>query len=110
MWIAISVLQMISYMALINLNFPENLLTFLSYIESVHNFNKWFPNPFAYLFNESKMKMQPYSEQFENRGFTNRNMVFLCGSDLALMGCTVLFLLILIPLSNKIKYFLYIDY
>jgi len=105
MWIAISVLQMISYLALININFPENLLTFLSYVETVHNFNKWFPNPFTYIIGEAKMDMTPYTEQFERRGFTNRNMVFLCGSDLALMAITILVILVLIPISGTVPYF-----
>jgi len=105
MWIAISVLQMMSYLALININFPENLLTFLSYVETVHNFNKWFPNPFTYFINETKMDMTPYTEQFERRGFTNRNMIYLCGSDLALMGTTTLVILILIPFARIIPYF-----
>jgi len=105
MWVAVSVLQMMSYLALIDLNFPENLLTFLSYVESVHNFNQWFPNPFTYLVNENNMDMTPYTEQFEKRGFTNRNMIYLCGSDLALMALNISVILLLMPLANIIPYF-----
>jgi len=105
MWIAVSVLQMMSYMTLMNLNFPQNLLTFLEYVETVHNFNKWFPNPFVYLFPEKFMDMTSYNEQFQSRGFTNRNLLYLCGSDLALLCLTVVCILILIPISRHISYF-----
>jgi len=103
---AVSTLQLMSYMTLIDLNFPQNLLTFLEYVETVHNFNKWFPNPFVYLFPGSKLDMSAYNERFEGRGFANRNMLYLCGSDLSLMAFTMLFILILIPISTHISYFL----
>jgi len=105
MWIAISVLQMMSYLTLMNLNFPPNLLTFLEYVEMVHNFNKWFPNPFVHLFPEKMLDMTSYNEQFESRGFNNRNMLYLCGSDLALLCLTGIGILILIPISRHISYF-----
>jgi len=105
MWATVSVLQMMSYITLMNLDFPINLLSFLDCIESVHDFNKWFPNPFIYLFPQNKMNMDPFNDQFNNRGFTNRNMLFLCGSDLITLAATGLVILILIPLSSKIAYF-----
>jgi len=105
MWATVSVLQMMSYITLINLNFPKNLLTFMDCLESVHDFNKWFPNPFVYLLPQSKMNMSPYNDQFNDRGFTNRNMLYLCGSDLLTMAVTSLLILILIPLSSKFAYF-----
>ena len=30
--------------------------------------------------------MKSYVQQFEDRGFPNRQMLYLCGSDLAVMG------------------------
>ena len=93
MWAMVSVLQMMSYMTLIDLYFPENLLAFLKCIESVHDFNKWFPNPFTYLFPPNKLNISPYNEQFEKRGFSNRNTVYLCGSDLIIMGATGMFII-----------------
>lgn len=103
MWAMVSVLQMMSYITLMNLHFPGNLLSFLEYIESVHDFNKWFPNPFTYLLPPSKLNMDPYNEQFENRGMENRNMIYLCGSDLIVMGFTALGILVLTPLSESIR-------
>jgi len=108
MWAAVSVLQMMSYITLMNLNFPMNLLAFLDCVESVHDFNKWFPNPFVYLFPPSKMNMNAYNEQFNKRGFTNRNMLYLCGSDLATMAFTGLVILLLVPLSKSFSYFHFI--
>lgn len=104
MWAMVSVLQMMSYMTLLDLNFPGNLIAFLKCIESVHDFNKWFPNPFTYLFPPSTLNMAAYTEEFENRGITNRNMVYLCGSDLVVMGATGLLILLLTPLSGAIRY------
>ena len=103
MWAMVSVLQMMSYITLLNIYFPANLLSFLECIESVHDFNKWFPNPFMYLLPPSKLDMSSYNKQFEDRGMSNRNMIYLCGSDLIVMGFTALVILILTPLSKTIK-------
>jgi len=109
MWATVSVLQMTSYVTLMNLNFPQNLLAFLDCVESVHDFNRWFPNPFVYMFPPSRMNMSAYNDQFNSRGFTNRNMLYLCGSDIATMAITGLLILILIPLSNSFPYYLMIN-
>lgn len=103
MWAMVSVLQMMSYITLIDINFPENLLSFLECIESVHDFNKWFPNPFTYAFSESKLDMSAYNEQFEKRGMTNRHMVYLCGSDIIVLCLTAISILLLTPLSESIR-------
>ena len=103
MWATVSVLQMESYITLLDLNFPELLIVFLGYIESVHNFNKWFPNPFEYIFPLDKLNMTAYNPQFASRGFPNRNVILLCGSDLIVMGLSGLSILILIPLAKSWK-------
>jgi len=105
MWATVSVLQMMSYITMLKLYFPMNLLKFLDCIESVHDFNKWFPNPFAYVLTSNKLNMEAYNEQFENRGFKNRNMLLLCGSDLVTLCLIGVAILILIPISQKIMYF-----
>ena len=100
MWAAISVLQVMSYITLMDLAIPSNFLSFLECLESVHNFNKWFPNLFAYIFPPSKLDMTSYSEQFESRGFDNRQMLYLCGSDLLILTMMGAFIAILAPLAN----------
>ena len=99
-----SALQMMSYLTLISLSFPTNLLAFLGYLESVHNFNKWLPNPFEYVFREKYLDLSPYNEQFADRGFQSRNMLYLCGSDLVMLAVMGLAILVLVPLSNVLRY------
>ena len=101
MWSMVSVLQMTSYLTLIDLYFPESLVSFIGCIESVHDFNKWLPNPFLFIFPKSKLNMTSYNQQFKNRGIDNRNMIYLCGSDLIMMGLTGLLILILTPLVKS---------
>ncbi len=103
MWAAMSVLQMMSYLTLLSLNFPDNLLTFLGYVESVHNFNKWLPNMFTYLFPSRYLDLSPYNEQFNDRGFENRITLYLCGSDLVVMAAMGLAIIVLVPLSNVLR-------
>lgn len=106
LWLTISVIQMESYLTLIEIEYPQNLLIFLRCVETVHNFNKWFPNPFTYFIEQKKLNMGSYNTQFNDRGITNRNMLFLCGSDIALMGLTLFIIIVLSCLENKITYFL----
>ncbi len=105
MWATMSVLQMMSYLTLMSLNFPDNFLTFLGYMESVNNFNKWLPNPFQYLFPSKYLDLSPYNAQFDERGFSNRNMLYLCGSDLVMMAAMGLAILVLVPMANVLAYF-----
>ncbi len=99
-----SVLQMMSYLTLITLNYPENVLTFLSYVGSVNNFNTWLPNPFEYIFPAKNLDLSPYNSHFEDRGFTSRNMLYLCGSDLVMLVVMGLAIVVLVPLANVLRY------
>ncbi len=98
MWAAMSVMQMISYLTLLNLNYPQNVISFLEYVESVYNFNSWLPNPFSYMF--PGLEKVPYNAQFASRGFTSRNMLYLCGSDLIMLALMASAILVLVPLSK----------
>ncbi len=100
MWAVMSMLQMMSYLTLLDLEYPANLLIFLDCLESVHNFNKWMPNIFAYILDTRDLELRPYTFQFEDRGFGNRNLLFLCGPDLMSLCLTLLLIGILIPLSQ----------
>ena len=100
MWSEISVMQMTSYITLVDLYFPANFLNFMGYIESAHDFNRWAPNPFALIFPRTKLNMSVYNEHFYDRGFTNRQILYLCGSDLLVLGAVGIVILLLIPLAK----------
>lgn len=95
MWSIVSSLQFISFLSLIKLNYPGNLMLFLGYLDEVNNYNSLIPNIFDFLLNKGNLTMVPYNSQFEARGIGNRNMLLLVGSDLQIMGVTLLFLFIL---------------
>ena len=78
-------LQMLSYLTLVNLRYPANVLSFLDCIEAVHNSNAWIPNLFAYILNKEDLVLQPYNPQFEDRGFSSRYFLMLCSADLIMM-------------------------
>lgn len=99
-----SMLQMLSYATLINLHYPSNLLIFFDCLESVHNFNKWMPNVFSYIFRLSELDLQPFNEQYEARGFPNRNLLLLCGPDLMVFVGLLLLLAFVIPLAKACSY------
>ena len=85
MWVIVSSLQFLSYMTLMNLNFPPNLLTFLDYIQQVHDFNRWMPNAFDLVLDKRHMDLTPYNSQYNSRGINTRNMLLLCGGDMEIL-------------------------
>ena len=104
MWAMMSMLQMMSYLTLINLSFPPNLLIFFDCLESVHNFNGWMPNIFAYVLNIKDLDLQPFNVQFEDRGFINRNLLFLCGPDFMSLLISLVTIGVLLPLAKMAAY------
>ena len=91
MWGIVNVLQLLSYLTLMKLIFPRNLLNFLGYIQIVHNFNSFLPNLFEYILDKDDLNMSSFSETFESRDIPNRNMLLLCGSDIEMIIILLLF-------------------
>ena len=103
MWALINMIQMASYLPLLKIQFPQNLIIFFEYLESVHNFNKWMPNGFMYIMDQNKLNTEPYSESFQDRGFENRVLVLLCGADLQTLIINVVIIGVLSVGASKIK-------
>lgn len=103
MWTIVSSLQFLSFLSLIKLNFPGNVMTFLDYLNQVHNYNSLLPNAFNYLLNKNNITMEPFNSQFEARGIGNQNMLLLVGSDYQVLGLSLvaLFLLEIPAITNK---------
>ena len=99
-----SMLQMLSYLTLINLNYPANVLSFFDCIEGVHNSNMWIPNLFALLLKKEQLDLTPYNQQFEDRGFRNRNFLLLCNADLLMMTLMLAAIALLILLASAWTY------
>ena len=100
MWAMINVIQMMSYITLMKLDFPDHVLIFFSQIESVHNYNKWLPNAFEYIFSKSSFEDAPYNDNFARRGFTSSIMLYLAGSDLIVLSVMVIAVGILTVLAR----------
>ena len=105
MWAAISVLQIMSYITLMGISVPAIFSIFLECVETVHNFNKMLPNPFAVLLPSSQLNMTSHSEQFYDRGFSTSQMLYLCGSDITMLAIMSTIIVLLIPLSEKGRIF-----
>ena len=103
MWAVVSNLQLMSYITLMNLYFPDNLIIFLGWIESVHNFNKWMPNILGYMVKSGQVDISPLNDQFASRGFNSRIMVLLCGGDLQMLALSAVAIIILSLLSQHGK-------
>ena len=104
MWGIVNILQLLSYLTLMKLAFPKNLLNFLEYIQIVHNFNSFLPNIFVYILDKDELDMSSFSQTFESRDIPNRNILLLCGSDIEMI---IILLLLCIPtklLSRHIKW------
>jgi hypothetical protein len=106
MWSMMSMLQMLSYVTLIKLHYPPNLLIFFDCLEYVHNFNKWLPNIFDYILRPSELNLEAYNQQYEDRGFPHRNFLLLCGPDILVLLGILLFTGLVIPLASLCSYFL----
>ena len=85
MWGIVNILQVTSYLTLIDLSYPENLVQFLSYLEIVHNYSSFIPNLFEYIIQKEDIQNNPFSPTFESRNISNRNILLLCGSDIEII-------------------------
>lgn len=103
MWTIVSSLQFMSYVSLIKLNFPSNLMLFLDYLSQVHNYNSLLPSIFDYTMNKQNLTLVPYNSQFGARGIGNRNFLLLAGADLQVIIFSLigLFLLNMLAPTNK---------
>ena len=97
MWGIVNILQLLSYLTLMKLAFPKNLLNFLEYIQIVHNFNSFLPNMFEYILDKDDLNMSSFSETFESREIPNRNILLLCGCDIEMI-----IILLLLCISTKL--------
>ncbi len=106
MWATMSMLQMLSYLTLVNINYPGNMLSFFDCIEGVHNSNMWIPNVFSYIFNKDDLGLEPYNKQYEDRGLGHRNFLLLCNADLVVMLLMLLAIGVLLLLAGVWTYYL----
>lgn len=99
----VSSLQFISYLSLIRISFPANLMIFIDYLNTVHNYNSMIPNVFSYFLVGKDISSTAYNAQFAERGILNCNMLILVGGDFeALFGTMiVLFCLNTFMIPNK---------
>ena len=104
LWGLINVLQLISYTMLLPLLFPKNLLIFLEAIALVHGFNKFVPNLFKYLIFDDDYHEQSFNSTFKSRGFDNRTMILLVGSEFTLFLIIFLIIGFLLLLKKCLKY------
>ena len=104
MWTIVSSLQFISYVSLIKINFPGNLLIFLDYLNEVHNYNSLLPNIFSYFMDKTNLTLVPYNSQYEARGIANRNILLLVGADLQILIFSLLGLFCLSIFNITQKY------
>ena len=70
----------------------------------VHGFNRFVPNMFMYLFFHGDYEEEPYNETFKNRGFNNRTMILLVGSEITMLCLILLLTVFLVVLKKYIKY------
>ena len=103
LWGLINVLQLISYTMLIPLFFPKNLLMLLENIALVHGFNKFIPNLFKYIFTQDDRQREPFNHTFKKRGFNNRTMILLAGSEITAYCFIIIGIGILILVKRKAK-------
>lgn len=105
MWVVISALQFISYLPLVNIHFPPNLLIFMEYIQSVHDYNSWVPNAFDYYLDKSKMNMLAYGPQYVIRNINNSNFLLLCGGDIEILVLTLVSLFLIKFIIPNYRFF-----
>ena len=103
MWAIINVIQMLSYITLMQLEFPENVLIFFGQIESVHNYNKWLPNVFSLILETNKFNDEAYNDSFERRGFNSCIMLILAGSDFIVLAVMVISVAVLAILKRAAR-------
>ena len=96
----ISTIQLMSYSTLIALHLPQSLNIFFEYMETVHNFNKMVPNVFEYMLRRKELNTSPYTEQYQEHGFSTRIMLLLCGGDILMLILSATVIVVLAGLSR----------
>lgn len=94
-WIFIDMMQMLSYLPLINCRIPENLEVFLTEYFGISKLSipfdllpDWVPNPTNFL---KKFRTDPYNNNFSNSGYPSVSFIFNFGDQLITWCFVVLF-------------------
>ena len=66
----------------------------------VHGFNRFVPNIFKYLFFHGNYEKEPLNDTFNSRGFDNRTMILLVGSEITML-CFIFILIAFLTLLKK---------
>lgn len=103
MWALVCMIQLASYLTMLNLELPSNLKSVLNYMEMVHSFGAAIPNPLVSFARDKMLNIT--NNRFYERGFTTNYSLYLCGSDIEMIVLQVLLAYAVSKLALKIKFF-----
>lgn len=111
LWVFVNMLQVISFLPVINCNLPENLRTFLTQYMRISKASppfdslpNWIPNP---LFIVKKFKTPPVSSEFAEAGYKSLSIIYNFSNQLVSFLSLVLIYIVLTIASKifpKFKY------
>jgi hypothetical protein len=73
-----------SYLTMLNIDMPNNLQSFMKYIEKVHTFGAVVPNVFGYVAPTRSLTVTP-NEKYRDRGYNYTSALILAGSDIEMI-------------------------
>ena len=89
---------------MLDINLPNNLQSFMKYIEKVHTFGAVIPNVFGYVASTKSLTLTP-NENFRNRGYNYTSALILAGSDIEMIIIQSIAIPLVSSLYAKTKFY-----
>lgn len=106
MWSFLNVVQIMNYIPLINIKFPNTVIYLFSYLKiantDIQYFEAWFQSVFNLNSNTFKDD-RPVNKNFNNAGYPSMRIIMNLGSQLAMLSALIIILPILMVLKHSFK-------
>jgi hypothetical protein len=106
MWSFLNVVQIMNYISLINIKFPNTVTYLFSYLKIANTDIQYFEGWFQSVFNLNSNTFKddsPVSKNFNDAGYPSMRIIMNLGSQLAIICAFVIILPILLVMKHSLK-------
>jgi hypothetical protein len=106
MWSFLNVVQIMNYIPLINIKFPNTVTYLFSYLKIANTDIQYFEGWFQSVFNLNSNTFKddsPVSKNFNDAGYPSMRIIMNLGSQLAIICAFVIILPILLVMKHSLK-------
>jgi hypothetical protein len=106
MWSFLNVVQIMNYISLINIKFPNTVTYLFSYLKIANTDIQYFEGWFQSVFNLNSNTFKddsPVSKNFNDAGYPSMRIIMNLGSQLAIICAFIIILPILLVMKHSLK-------